>query len=56
MLRDLAETRKLYGLVPEFERLIRKRSYEPRRRAGFWIIDPVTGQNRANRFGRWRRS
>jgi hypothetical protein len=52
MLRDVAESRKLYGLVLEFERLIRKRSYEPRRRTGFWDIDPLTGQNRANRLGR----
>jgi hypothetical protein len=54
MLLHVAECRKLYELVQEFERLIRKRTYQPRSRTGFWIIDPVTGQNKANRLGRPR--
>jgi hypothetical protein len=51
-LRDEAESRELSGLVQQFEYLIRRHSYDPQRRTGFWIIDPVTGQNRANRRGR----
>jgi hypothetical protein len=53
-LRNEAESRKYYDLVQQFEYLIRRRSYEPPRRTGFWIIDPVTGQNSANRRGRPR--
>jgi hypothetical protein len=32
--------------------LIAKREGEPPRRRGFFVVDPATGQNRANRLGR----
>lgn len=34
---------------------IAKREGEPPRRRGFFVIDPITGQNRQNRRGRPRR-
>ena len=34
---------------------IAKREGEPPRRRGFFVIDPVTGQNKQNRLGRPKR-
>jgi hypothetical protein len=46
----------LFGLKQELDYNIRLRTDEPRQRTGFWIIDPITGQNKANRLGRLERA
>ena len=50
-------TRRLSPLADEIEALIVQRDREEHKdkpRTGFWIIDPATGQNKANRLGRPR--
>jgi hypothetical protein len=56
LLRDLGRMKGLISLERELEHQIRKREYEPKRRTGFWIIDPLTGQNKSNRRGRPKRT
>jgi hypothetical protein len=46
---------ELARLIVALERLIYEREREPKRRRGFFRIDPTTGQNRANRKGRPRK-
>ena len=49
--------RRLPTLADEIEGLIMQRKQEERKdkpRTGFWIVDPATGQNKANRLGRPR--
>ena len=50
VLRETVRARGLFGLEAELDYHIRKREQEPKHRTGFWQIDPITGQNRANRF------
>jgi hypothetical protein len=45
------------SIADEIEALIVQRDREEREdkpRTGFWIVDPATGQNKANRLGRPR--
>src|SRR5690349_16157422 len=51
-LRDLAKARGLVGLHQQLDYEIQQRKDVPRHRTGFWLIDPATGQNKANRRGR----
>lgn len=49
--------RRLSTLADEMEALIVQREWERKQdkpRTGFWILDPVTRQNKANRLGRPR--
>ena len=41
-----------FSALRELELLITKREGEPPRRRGFFVVDPLTGQNRQNRLGR----
>lgn len=41
-----------FSVQRELDILIAKRMGEPPRRRGFFVVDPTTGQNRANRLGR----
>jgi len=41
-----------FSTLRELDILIAKREGEPPRRRGFFVVDPATGQNRANRLGR----
>src|SRR5215472_5706913 len=43
-----------FSTLRELEILIAKREGEPPRRRGFFVVDPLTGQNKQNRFGRPR--
>jgi hypothetical protein len=45
-----------FDLAQQLDYVIQQRTYEPRQRTGFWIIDPITGQNKANRLGRLERA
>src|SRR5262245_16811639 len=56
VLRETVRARGLIGLEAALDWHIRKRRLEPKHRTSFWQIDPVTGQNKANRFGRPKRS
>jgi hypothetical protein len=56
-LRDVVRDRVIDRTwLLELDYIIRKRKDEPKHRTGFWIIDPATGQNRANRLGRPKRN
>jgi hypothetical protein len=49
--------RRLSPLADDIEALIMQRDREEREdkpRTGFWIVDPATGLNKANRLGRPR--
>src|SRR5690348_12340443 len=56
LLRDAVQARGLTGLARELDHHIRQREWEPRHRSGFWLIDPITRQNKANRLGRPKRN
>jgi hypothetical protein len=49
--------RQFPTLADKLEALIVQREWERKRkpRIGFWIVDPATGQNKANRLGRPRK-
>jgi hypothetical protein len=47
---------EIFSLIREFDIEIPRREGEPPRRRGFFVVDPVTGQNRQNRRGRPRRA
>ena len=41
-----------FSVLRELDNLIGKREGEPPSRRGFFVVDPLTGQNRQNRIGR----
>jgi hypothetical protein len=49
-------TNTLSAAQRQLDILIAKRTGEPPRRRGFFVVDPATGQNKQNRLERSRRA
>jgi hypothetical protein len=57
LIRTELQTRgsEIFSLLRELDIELARREGEPPRRRGFFVVDPLTGQNRQNRIGRPRK-
>jgi hypothetical protein len=55
-LRNLAADRQLSDLAGQLAYYIQLREREPKHASGFMVVDPLTGRDKRNRWGRPKRS